>query len=259
MNQKNSMFFIISKLLVFVISPLVWIVFLLLFSLLSNYPDRKKRSLLWALVLTLFFSNPFLFDECSRLWEIPSTRSEEVKIYDAAIVLGGMSVYDEDLDRVQFFRGVDRLIQTVELYKQGKIKKIIFTGGSGSLLHPEMKEGNYIKRYLLYMGIPEADFFIESESKNTHENALFTKELLEKKNIRGNFLLITSAFHMRRSLGCFNKAGIEVLPYSTDRYSGPRKYEFDHLFIPEPSIIYSWNTLIHEMIGFIAYKIVGYS
>lgn len=253
------MFFIFSKLLVFVISPLVWIVFLMFFSVFSNYPDRKKKSLRWALVLILFFSNPFLFDECSRLWEIPATRSENVKMYDVGIVLGGMSVYDEDLIRAQFFRGVDRLMQTVELYKQGKIKKIIFTGGSGRLLHPEMKEGNYINRYLLYMGIPKEDFLIESESKNTRENALFTKVLLEKNNINGNFLLITSAFHMRRSLACFNKAGIKVEPYSTDRYAGPRKYEFNHLFIPEPSIIYSWDTLVHEIAGFITYKIVGYS
>ncbi|MES2396024.1 MAG: ElyC/SanA/YdcF family protein, partial [Bacteroidota bacterium] len=77
--------------------------------------------------------------------------------------------------------------------------------------------------------------------------------------INGNFLLITSAFHMRRSLGCFNKAGISVEPYSTDRYAGPRKYEFNHLFIPEPSIIYSWDILIHEIAGYITYKVVGYS
>ncbi len=252
------MFFILSKLLVFIISPLVWIIVLLLFSLLSKYPNRKKRCLRWGLVLTVFFSNSFLFDECSRLWEVPATPFETLKSYDAGIVLGGMSVYDEDLDRAQFYRGVDRLIQTVELYKRGVIKKIIFTGGSGRLLHPEMKEGNYINRYLLYMGIPQKDFLIESESQNTRENALFTKVLLDKENIKGNFLLITSAFHMRRSLGCFNKAGISTEPYSTDRYAGPRKYEFDHLFIPNTSIIDNWNNLIHEITGFITYKIMRY-
>ena len=253
------MFFIFSKLLVFTISPLVWIIVLLFFSLLSKYPDRKRKCLRWALVLTLFFSNAFLFDECSRLWEIPATRFENLKSYEAGIVLGGMSVYDQDLDRAQFYRGVDRLIQTVELYRRGVIKKIIFTGGSGRLLHPEMKEGNYINRYLLYMGIPQKDFLFERESQNTRENALFTKDLLDKENIKGNFLLITSAFHMRRSLGCFNKAGIFAEPYSADRYAGPRKYEFDHLFIPDASIIDSWNYLIHEMAGFITYKIMGYS
>lgn len=259
MNRNRPiMFFILSKLLAFTISPLVWIIFLLFFSLLSKYPDRKKKSLRWALVLTLFFSNAFLFDECARLWEVPATRFENLKTYDAGIVLGGMSVYDGDLDRPQFFRGVDRLIQSIELYKRGVIKKIIFTGGSGRLLHPEMKEGNYINRYLLYMGVPQKDFLIESESQNTRENALFTKTLLDKKNIKGNFLLITSAIHMRRSLRCFTKAGIDAAPYSTDRYSGPRKYEFDYFFIPDVSKMDDWDKLLHEIVGFITYKIVGY-
>ncbi len=252
------MFFVLSKLFVFIITPLVWIIFLLFFSILSKYPDRKRRCLRWALALTLCFSNTFLFDECSRLWEIPASRFETLKTYEAGIVLGGMSVYDEDLDRAQFYRGVDRLIQTVELYKRGVIKKIIFTGGSGRLLHPEMKEGNYVNRYLLYMGVPQKDFLIESESQNTRENASFTKVLLDEKNIKGDFLLITSAFHMRRSIGCFKKTGIAAEPYSTDRYAGPRKYEFDHLFIPNASVISDWDILIHEIIGFITYKFAGY-
>lgn len=252
------MFFVLSKILIFLITPLVWIIILLFFSFFSKYPERKKKYLGWAIFFTLLFSNPFIFDECSRLWEIPATRIETLKPYHAGIVLGGMSVYDQDLDRAQFYRSVDRLIQAVELYKRGKIGKIIFTGGSGRLLHPEMKEGNYIKRYLLYMGIPTKDFLIESESKNTHENALFTKALLDKENITGDFLLITSAYHMRRSLGCFNKTSINVEPYSTDRYSGPRKFEFDHLFIPEASVMYDWSKLIHEIAGYITYKIVGY-
>ena len=253
------MFFIFSKLLVFLISPVVWIISLLFFSLLSKYPVRKKSGLRWALFLSVFFSNQFLFDECSRLWEVPATRYEILKPYDFGIVLGGMSVYDEDFDRAQFFRCADRLMQTVELYRRGIIKKIIFTGGSGSLLHPEIKEGDYISRYLLNMGIPQNDFLIERESKNTRENALYTKAIVEKENINGKFLLITSAWHMRRSLGCFTKVGIEVDAYSADRYAGPRKYEFDHLFIPQPQIIYSWDILIHEIVGFITYKIVGYS
>jgi uncharacterized SAM-binding protein YcdF (DUF218 family) len=251
------MFFILSKLLTFLISPLVWVVALLLFAVFSKFPHRKGKSLRWALFLTLLFTNSFLFDECSRLWEVPATPYKDLKTYEAGIVLGGMSVYDPSLDRAQFFRGVDRLIQAVELYKNGVIKKIIFTGGSGRLLHPEMKEGNYINRYLLYMGVPESDFTIEAESKNTYENAVFTKQSLNE-NSKNDFLLITSSMHMRRSLGCFNKAGLNVQPYSTDRYAGPRKFEFDHLFIPEPSVLYDWTKLLHEMVGYITYKIAGY-
>jgi uncharacterized SAM-binding protein YcdF (DUF218 family) len=149
-------------------------------------------------------------------------------------------------------------MQAVELYRKGHIKKIIFTGGSGSILHPELKEGAYLKRFFLFMGIPESDFIVESESQNTRQNALFTKVILDEKKIKGEFLLITSAFHMRRSLGCFRKEGMTVDPYSTDRFAGPRKFEFDHVFIPNLSAMEDWNLLIHEVVGFITYKIMGY-
>lgn len=252
------MFFILSKLLTFLISPLVWIIVLLVVALFSKFPDRKIKCLKYGLVLLLFFSNPFLFDECSRLWEVPAVPYKNLKTYEAGIVLGGMSVYDPSMERAQFFRAGDRLIQAIELYKKGIIKRIVFTGGSGSLLHPEMKEGNYINRYLLFMGVPQRDFLIESESINTQENAVFTKELLEANHIKGDLLLITSGIHMRRGMGCFEKAGLVVLPYSTDRYAGPRKYEFDHLFLPEPSVVYDWTKLIHEIVGYFTYRMLGY-
>lgn len=237
----------------------MWIVVLLFFSVFAKNENLKKRAIRLSLILTLIFSNSFIFDECERAWEIPITRYESLKKYEAGIVLGGMMVYDKEYDRLQFQRGADRLLQSVELYKKGYIKKIIFTGGSGSILHPDEKEGAWVQRYLLTIGIPQKDFLIENESQNTHENAVFTKALLDNENLKGNFLLITSAFHMRRSLGCFEKEGILVSPYSTDRYAGPRKFEFDYLFIPDASTLYDFNNLIHEIIGFITYKIVGYA
>jgi uncharacterized SAM-binding protein YcdF (DUF218 family) len=127
------------------------------------------------------------------------------------------------------------------------------------LMQPGMKEGKYLKRYLYYFNIPEKDFIMESESKNTHENADFTKLILDKEQIKGNYLLITSAFHMRRSLGCFKKAGIIAESYSTDRYSGEIRFEPDHLFIPNISVMDGWSNFIHEMVGYVTYKIIGYA
>lgn len=253
------MFFIFSKLLAFLITPLVWIIALFIYAMVTKNDVRRKKSLRWSLGFLLFFTNPFLFDEVTRVWEIEATPYEKLEVHDVGIVLGGMSSYDPTLSRVQFYRGVDRLLQAVELYKMGKIKKIIFTGGSGSILHPDMKEGNYINRFIVLMGVPLKDFWIESESQNTHENALFTKALLEEKKEKGSLLLITSGFHMRRSLGCFETVGLTVEPYSTDRYSGPRRFEFDHMFIPNSSTINDWNNLIHEMVGYLTYWFAGYA
>ena len=251
------MFFILSKLLVFIITPSIWIIALLVIGIYSKSEKIRKKSIGWSLVLFLFFTNGFVYNEFMKAWEIPASNELQLKKYDAGIVLGGMSIYDEKLDRVQFFRGVDRLLHAVELYRKGVIDKIIFTGGSGLIFHPEMKEGIYLKRYMNYFNIPEEDFIMETESKNTHENAVFTKNILTQQQIHGNYLLITSGFHMRRSLGCFKKAGIRVEPYSTDRYSVERKFEFDTLFIPNSSVMDNWRTLIHEVAGYLIYKIMG--
>ncbi len=253
------MFFIFSKILAFTIAPITWMIGLLFFAVFSKNDTRKKKCLKWAFGLMLFFTNSFIFDEAVRLWEIPAIPYESVKTFDYGIVLGGMSVNDEELDRVQFYRGVDRLIQTIDLYKRGKIKKIIFTGGSGRILKPEMKEAELLKPYILKMGVLEEDLLIENESKNTKENAVFTKTIVDSLQLKNDYLLITSAFHMRRSLGCFKKQGFIVTPYSTDRYAGPRKFEFDHLFIPNVSALNDWNNLIHEVVGYIIYKMMGYA
>src|SRR5205085_10843120 len=102
--------------------------------LFSKNPVRKKRSLVIAVVMLFFFSNSFLFDEAMRLWETPATKDSDLtSVYDAGIVLGGIISFDQVKDRLQFNRRNDRLIQAIMLYKKGIIKKIFFTGGSGSI------------------------------------------------------------------------------------------------------------------------------
>lgn len=252
------MFFILSKILAFIITPLVWIVGLLLYSFFTKNEKRKKKCFVAALIMLLFFSNPFILDEFMRLWEVPAVSQSELGKYDAAIVLGGLIFYDEQLDRLQFTRSGDRLWQAVELYKKGYVRKIVFAGGSGSILHADIKEGPLVQRYLITLGIPAEDILVEAESRNTRENAVNAKALLDKEIPDGKFLLVTSAFHMRRSMGCFEKVGMNATPYTTDRYSGPRKWELDHLIVPNVETMMSWNTLLHEIVGCIVYKVSGY-
>ncbi len=255
------MFFFISKILSFLFTPFTWIFILLGVALFAKNPKKKKKFLLTSLLTFYFFSNGFILEEFSRVWEIPGTPYKELKTFDAGIVLGGMLNYDISLDRIQFQRGADRLFQAVELYKTGVIKKILFSGGSGSIEFSYIKEGMFVRRYLLTLGIPDKDIWIEGESRNTRENAVFTKEFLEKKNFTsGKFLLITSGYHMRRSLACFRKIGIETTPYSVDRNASPeRHFAFDYLFIPNVQTLSWWEAIIHEWIGMIVYKIKGYA
>ncbi|MDQ3108369.1 MAG: YdcF family protein, partial [Bacteroidota bacterium] len=115
-----------------------------------------------------------------------------------------------------------------------------------------------IREFLHKAGIPDSIMIYEIQSRNTHENALFTKPVLAKEVPGGRYLLVTSAFHMRRSLACFAKEGIRVTPYSVDRYSGPWKFEFDYMFLPTAETLGDWNILFHEWVGCISYKFSGY-
>ncbi len=255
----NPMFFIFSKLLTFLLQPLTWLFLLLLFATFSRSQVRKRKALIFMLALFYFFCNSFISNEFMHVWEVPALAEDNIPVYDAGIVLSNVMSYDIKLHKYQYTSSSDRLLQAIQLYKKGKIKKIVFTGGSGSMIYRYAKEGMHVRNILLRAGVPPSDMFIESESNNTHENALFTRPILEKNVPKGKYLLITSAYHMRRALACFEKVGVHVDPYSTDRMSGDRKFIFDYMFIPNTDALETWQIGIHEIIGFIIYKIAGYA
>lgn len=255
------MFFIISKILSFLITPVFWIFSLLLAAVFLKESSRRRSALIWAVGVFYFFSNAFIMEEVGRAWEIPATHYKDLKTYDAGIVLGGFLAYDYEYDRIQFYRGADRLFQAVELYKTGVIKKIFFVGGNGSIEFAHMKEGAFVRRYLLTLGIPKEDIWIENESRNTRENAFNAKVFLEKNSFAsGKFLLITSGHHMRRAMACFKVVELDVTHYSVDRSASPvRRFTPEHLLMPNVNTLSWWDALIHEWIGMIVYKVKGYA
>lgn len=192
-------------------------------------------------------------------WEIaPVPYKEMKKQYDWGIVLTGVTQNDKQpADRVYFHHGADRVVHTVELYKIGIIRRIMISGGSGRLVTTERKEANEIYKAMVMMGVPEKDMTIENESRNTHESAVNVKELLKYETTR-EYLLITSAFHVRRSEACFRKAGFKVDTFSTDFYTHPRHFTPDVLFIPKAESIVIWQKLFKEWTGMVAYKMAGY-
>ncbi len=253
------MFFILSKILHYILAPLVWIMALLIISIIIKNNSRKRKLRIIAFILLILFTNPFIQDEFMRSWEINAVQISELKEnYDYGIVLTGMITYDSKYERINFLRSADRIFQTLDLYKRGIITKIFITGGSGLLFDQENKEAILLKDYLIHIGIPEEDILIESESKNTYENALETAKILKPEENNDTYLLITSAFHMRRAAGCFKKQGFKFDQFVTDRYAGNRKYELHHLIVPKAGALQRWTILVREVSGFIIYKIVGY-
>lgn len=241
------------------ISPLIWFFVLCIIAFFAKDKVRKKKLVIGAVCILFVFSNSFIVDEFMRAWEVVTPDLKPKEKYKYAIVLGGMIWYDARQDKPQFMRSGDRLFQTLSLFGNKQIDKIIITGGSGSINHPEEKEAAILKKYLLKCGYADSSIIIENKSRNTRENALFTKYLIDSLHIQDSALFITSAFHLRRAKGCFNRVGItKIVLYPTDRYSGPRKFELDHLFIPNPGALETSTLLLHEIMGWLIYKVKGY-
>lgn len=252
------MFFFLSKIFQFVFSPLTWILVLFTISFIIKKENKTAKHLrIIAFSLLLFFTNPFIFYECMRAWEPEAKQKSEIKeYYDYGIVLTGMITYDEKYNRINFNSSTDRLMQAIELYKENRIGKIFITGGSGEIFNPSMKESKILKDYLILTGIPAEDIEIETISKNTYENAVESAKILKPLSNSKTYLVITSAFHMRRTQGCLKKQGFVFDTYVTDRYAGKRIYAPD-LFVPKSEILQNWALLIHEIGGYIVYDITG--
>lgn len=241
------------------LNPIVWVFALLLAAYFCRNARTMKKLLLYAILVFWFFSNSFIVDEVMRPWEIRTNyKNIRDKKYKYGIVLGGiMNGYVYATGQIIFNRSVDRLMQAIVLYRQGTIEKIVFTGGSGSIIEKDMKEGIFVKDYLLSMGIPDSSLIVEWESRNTYENAVYTRALIGADPARCD-LLITSGSHMRRSLAIFRKQGFCVDPFSTDMNAGVRKYDPSHLLMPSYRAMEEWGQLFHEWIGMLVYKIKGY-
>lgn len=254
------MFFVFSKLLSILISPLTWVFILLVLTILLRKKTSVLKYLLGTLLIFYLFSNQFIVESILRQWEIASPQNSQLKDhYEAGIVLGGgLVAIDEENDRLVYGQSADRILQAIDMYQLHKIDKIIISGGSGSLLDDGFVESVLMKKFLINIGISSDDILVDSLSRNTHENAVETKKLIETHFPDGNFLLFTSAVHMRRAQACFIKQQIHFDSYSTNRTLRDKQYSFEYLFLPSSLAIYQWESFLHEITGMVAYKIMGY-
>jgi uncharacterized SAM-binding protein YcdF (DUF218 family) len=254
------MFFFLSKTLSYLTMPMVIIVACLVLSAIIRKPTWKKWLFRTGLGLLLFCSNGFIANEAIGAWETPGTPFNEIhKTYEWGILLTGVAKPEtEPRDRVHFNRAVDRATHTVQLYKLGLIKKVLVSGGSGRLIDIGEHEADELAEALIMMGIPKEDIVTENKSRNTHDSAVEVKKILNGITTPDQCVLITSAFHMPRSLACFSKVGWKMDTFSAHIIYSKRSFSFDTLFIPNAEAIDLWRILIKEWVGIAAYKVAGY-
>jgi uncharacterized SAM-binding protein YcdF (DUF218 family) len=133
---------------------------------------------------------------------------------DAAVVLGA-AVWGPEVSPV--FR--ERINHAVDLYKEGKVRKLIFTGGQGNRGEPT--ESSAARQYALQSGIPVDDILIEEKSHTTYENILYAKQIADAQGVQ-TVLIVSDPLHMKRAVEMANDMGMEAYPSPTPstRYQG---------------------------------------
>jgi uncharacterized SAM-binding protein YcdF (DUF218 family) len=185
---------------------------------------------------------------------------------DAIVILGGGTRNNEPPRIIPDLsdRG-DRLIYGAKLYQDGAAPKIILTGGRIQWYGGDSSEAESMATILELFGIPREDMILESRSLNTHDNAIFTKEILQREQLK-RILLVTSAAHMPRSLAIFRRAKIDAIPAPADlmvsdrnliesRYS---KQSRILSLIPTSESLDFTTQALKEYIGMFIYRLRGW-
>lgn len=253
------MFFILSKLLDFLLKPIIWVLAMLVLAIWSRNTLRRKQLLIAVTTILFVFTNPFLSNEAWRWWEVPPTPIGQVAYHDVGIILTGFTDGNQLLrDRVFTNKGADRVLHAITLFRKGKIGCFLISGGEGSVLTTLRAEADDIRQILLEAHIPDSLILVENKSRNTYENARFTAQLLRRHPRLQKRLLITSAFHMRRAKGCFDQAGVNTTVFAADFYGRPRSFNPDKWLVPREESLAQWRILIHEWTGYLVYLFRGY-
>lgn len=254
----DEVFFVVSKLGWAIASPGNLIVLLMTFAtimLLLNKVTIAKWILIPLTIANfLLMVYPFsdsLLSPLEKRFSKPTALPQNI---DGIIVLGGGEKLKQSLSwqTQELGDAGDRFIGAAVLAKHYPHAPIIYSGGS-NLLRPVQYDANIAQMLLTAIGISKERLVIESQSRNTAENFLFMKAKLPKPN--GSYLLVTSAFHMPRSVGVARKQAINVIPYPVDYMTNNkelRQWDFDYIAHLE-ILDLAW----HEWLGLTAYYWTG--
>jgi len=224
----DTLFFWISKLAWFVIAPdsLLFLLILCACILLWRKRYRPARRLLGVTVLVLLIVGLFpvgewVFYPLETRFSANPTLPESVT---GIIVLGGAedALRSELWNQTELGECAERLHSFLTLARQYPQAKLVYTGGSGSLRDQEFKGASVAKMFLEEHGLDLLRLQLEDQSRNTYENATCSKVLVNHSPDE-TWILITTAWHMPRSVGIFRKVGWPVIPYPVDHWTKPGK------------------------------------
>lgn len=254
------MFFTLSKIFWFLANPVTLLMVLLVVSLaVLLFGSQRMRDvcrpaaiavMTIALVLMVFPIGDWLLHPWEQKLHAPEKMPATV---DGIIILGGAidPVLSEENKQITLHEAAERLTALPALAHRYPKAKIVFTSGSGDIRNPDMKEADYAKILFDQWRIKNVTF--ERQSRNTFENALFSADMVKPKSAQ-TWLLVTSADHMPRAHAIFKKQGWDITPYPVD-----------YKALKSPPVLCfciggnlgKLDTLFHEWVGILAYRMTG--
>jgi uncharacterized SAM-binding protein YcdF (DUF218 family) len=176
---------------------------------------------------------------------------------DGIVMLGGVIMPQVSLQRgsIAFEEGAARFVATVELARRYPNARIVISGGSSSLIYDDGPEAGVAVREFEALGIPHDRISAEEQSRNTIENAVFSR-LIANPQPGERWILVTSAFHMPRAIAVFRAADFPIEAYPVDyRTRGPidAVRPFDVMSIG----LRRTDTALHEWLGLLGYRLTG--
>ena len=177
---------------------------------------------------------------------------------DGIVVLGGSEqvVIAEARNRPELNNAADRLVEFVGLARQYPKARLIYTGGGVHWGRTTLNEADIAGRVFSLLGLEADRIEYDSQSRNTAENAQFSKAIAQPRDGEV-WLLITSAAHMPRAMAAFQAVSWPVLPYPVDYRTG-RRYGFSLDFKPLGNLL-TLDGAVHEWAGLIAYRLLGHT
>lgn len=253
------MMFIISKLVIVLLSPILWIVIVFVWGWLSKKAIRKKRCYTTGIIMLLFFTNPFIISQLILAYQPAKVSLSPDEKYSAGILLGGFAGKNNTDKQTYFSEQSDRFIQAALLYKTGHIKKIIIAAGDGTVFNRgAFREGDFIQQQLIAIGIPPEAIALDRDSRNTAENAANARKIIDSLQLPPPYLLVSSAIHIPRAKKTFIKAGIEIVPYpAAFSVKPPDSVVPTDYVLPSANALRNWDMYLREVTGSLMYWITG--
>ena len=254
------MSFYLSKILWFIINPFNIFILFIFIGFFSHFFLRNnfyKIIFFFTVMIFIFFA--VMPTGKYMIYQLEKKFHSEIlfpKQIDGILILSGATnpILTKEFDQINLNGSIERLTESIQLHKKYPKAKFVFSGGSGSLYNQELTHSDVAIKFFIQQGIDVNEIVFESKSRNTFENILYSKKIVNPKP-NENWILVTTAFHMTRAINIAEKLDWEMIPYAVDfRISKKSSWQPTLNFFSNISLL---QTASHEWVGLVAYYFMG--